>query len=322
MRKDSTVLAILLADIHLSLKAPIWRSAEDDWFEVQARTLRQVQLLQERCQCPVICAGDIFDRNKKISDGWDAPPELINFALDELPDGMYAIPGQHDLPNHQYADKDRSAYWTLVKAGKIKNISTICGTNIGLCLRLYAFPPGFTVVACVDFATVDPGRMNIAVAHQYRCLPGKDYTGAPDGAYICRRENNLCGYDVIVYGDNHKGFTADVNLDATVFNCGTLMRRKSDEIDYEPQVGLLLETGKVVAHKLDVSQDKYIDTIKAESQNVHGLDMEDFFEELEKLGDSAINFKESMLEFLRSKKTSAGAKEVIIKAMEKSNVQI
>ena len=61
------VLAIFLADIHLSLKAPLWRSAEPDWLGAQVRTLEEVRELHELHKCPVICAGDIFDRNKKIA---------------------------------------------------------------------------------------------------------------------------------------------------------------------------------------------------------------------------------------------------------------
>ena len=46
---------------------------------------------------------------------------LISFAIRELP-SCYAIPGQHDLPNHSYTDIQRSAYWVLVEAGIIKKI--------------------------------------------------------------------------------------------------------------------------------------------------------------------------------------------------------
>jgi len=92
MRDKAKVLAILMADIHLSLKAPIWRSAEPDWLDAQARPLKEVKLLQDKYKCPVICAGDIFDRSRKTADGWNAPAELINYAIEYLPDDMYAIP--------------------------------------------------------------------------------------------------------------------------------------------------------------------------------------------------------------------------------------
>jgi len=312
------VIAILLADIHLSLKAPLWRSAEPDWLEAQYRPLAEVRELQEKYKCPVICAGDIFDRNKKIADGWDAPAELINYAINYLPE-MYAIPGQHDLPNHQYDDIHRSAYQTLVEVGKIKDLKPSGVTTVGEHLVLSAFPPGYEIKSmsgCKDDR--DEGDVWIAIVHQYRCIDGKDYPTAPEKAYLNRRENNLCGYDVIVYGDNHKGFLTKVNLGATVFNCGTLMRRKSDEIDYKPQVGLLLKSGEVASHYLDISKDKHLDVVDmALKEEEADLNLTDFFDGLGKLGKTALDFKDAMKEFLHSGKTSAEASQIIHRAMEK-----
>lgn len=322
MRRKDKVLAIFLADIHLSLKPPIWRSAESDWLEAQARVLHEVTLLQEKHECPVICAGDIFDRSRKIADGWNAPAELINFAIEHLPDNMYAIPGQHDLPNHQYSDIDRSAYWTLVKADRIVNIPPESIMDIDQCLTLFGFPPGYENKPFIGCSyKLDGSNIVIAVVHDYIWVPGYSYPGAPDEKLIQRsRYHNKIyngkyfGYDVVIYGDNHKGFRCKIG-DTTIFNCGTLMRRKSDEIDYKPQVGLLLEDGTVISHYLDTSEDKYIE--KEEERVETNLDMGEFFDELEKLGKTALDFKEAMKEFLHSGKTSAEAKQIILDAMEK-----
>jgi DNA repair exonuclease SbcCD nuclease subunit len=316
----SKVLAIFLADIHLSINPPLWRSAERDWLEAQRRPLKEVRALQDKHKCPVICAGDIFDRNKKIADGWNAPAELINYAIDYLPD-MYAIPGQHDLPNHQYDEIQRSAYWTLVKAGKIKNIPVGLLT-VGEHLVLSAFPLDYEIIPGPLNGYKNKDDIYIAVVHQYRCIVGKDYPTAPGEAFLHQNESNLMGYDVIVYGDNHRGFITDVNRDSTVFNCGTLMRRKSDEIDYKPQVGLLLESGKVVSYYLDTSEDKHLDAVdmalKEEEEEKEDLDMSDFFDGLEKLGKTALDFKEAMKEHMhRTGRMSCEAKQIIFNAMEK-----
>lgn len=318
---QAKVIAIFLADIHLSLKSPLWRSAEPDWLEAQYRSLQQVKELQDEHKCPVICAGDIFDRNKKIADGWDASPELINYAINYLPDNMYAIPGQHDLPNHQYDEIHRSAYHTLVRAGKIHDLKPIGVTTVGEHLILCAYPPGYEIQAmsgCKD--DKNEGDIWIAVAHQYRCIKGKDYPKAPGEAYLHMHEKNLMGYDYVIYGDNHKGFTAYVNEKTTIFNCGTLMRRKSDEIDYKPQVGLLLESGKVVPYYLDISEDRHLDAVdmalKAEEQP--DLDMTELVDELGKLGKSALNFADAIQQYMhRTSSMSPEAKQIVLKAMEK-----
>lgn len=313
--EDENVIAIFLADIHLSLKAPVWRSAEPDWLEAQARVLLEIDDLQLEYECPIICAGDIFDRNKKIADGWNASPELINFVLTYLPENMIAVPGQHDLPNHQYQDIYRSAYWTLVKVKKIRDIKFENPIGIDN-LRIFGFPPGFPIDPC---PYKKEGLIHIAVVHDYVWIPGCSYPNAPEEKKFGKRiagvkNDKWMGYDIIVYGDNHKGFIHQVE-NTIIFNCGTLMRRKSDEIDYRPQVGLLLESGKVVSHYLDISKDKYLDTMDiAEKPD---LDMTGFIDGLEKLGATALDFRDAIKMFLHRGKTSDEAKEIILNAMEK-----
>ena len=314
MRKTikGKVIAILLADIHLSLRPPIWRSAEPAWLEAQYRPLEEVKLLQDKYDCPIICAGDIFDR-------WNCSPELINWALKYLPD-MYTIPGQHDLPFHNYDDLHRSAFWTLVEANKITNLLPDIETKIdsipyricdNLTLRIYAYPFGY------DIHHPESQRFNIAIIHKYVWIPGHSYSKAVEEDKIQGKtfiKHKWMGYDVVVYGDNHNGFQTYLGT-TTIFNCGTLIRRASDEIDYKPQVGLLLSSGKVVPHYLDISKDKYLGT--CDDSMIKGeLDMSSFIQELEKLGDTDLNFVDAMKQLLRKKRTSPKVKEVILKAME------
>ena len=316
--ESAEVIAIFLADIHLSIKAPIWRSAEPNWLAAQARPLLEVKNLQLKYKCPVICAGDIFERNRKTADGWNASPELINYALEYLPDNMYSIPGQHDLPNHQYEDIHRSAYCTLVKAGKIINITPGGALTIGKHLILSAFPPGYEITpvnGCKDDR--DEGDIWVAITHQYRCIEGKAYPTAPGEAYFHRNETALMGYDVIVYGDNHKGFMTDVNKKSLIFNCGTLMRRKSDELDYKPQIGMLLESGMVAQYFLDTSEDKYLDIVELAGEEEPDLNMSEFFSELEKLGNTALEFVDAMKHYMNSvDEMSPEAKQIVLRVME------
>jgi DNA repair exonuclease SbcCD nuclease subunit len=108
------VIAILCSDIHLSERAPIARAVGQDWFTVQKRYLDQLRELKEKHNAILIVAGDVFDY-------WKSSPELINFAIVHMPE-CYAVPGQHDLPNHNYNDLHKSAYWTLVEAKIIKHL--------------------------------------------------------------------------------------------------------------------------------------------------------------------------------------------------------
>ena len=113
-------IAILCSDLHLSLQRPACR-ADDDWMGVQAGYLNQLKQLAVDSNysfgtLPIAFAGDLFDK-------WNVQPELINFALEHLPDGMICVPGQHDLPNHRLDQVHRSGYGVLVAAGKIVDAS-------------------------------------------------------------------------------------------------------------------------------------------------------------------------------------------------------
>lgn len=295
---EQEVIDILLADIHLSLKPPIWRSAEPDWFEAMRRPLDEVKALQDEFDCPILCAGDIFDK-------WNSSPELINFAIRNLPE-MYSIPGQHDLPLHNYEDINRSAYLTLVYADKIQNVLPDCNVEVNNIL-VRGFPYGYEVTQCPKKRK---GMIHLALIHDYLWMHDKSYPNAPKENQL--RTGHWKGYDVQVYGDNHKGFLKRTKP-VRFFNCGTLMRRKSDEINYKPQVGLLLEDGSVEPHYLDTSQDKYIDIPEATEEGE--FDMKAFIKELEELGDTALDFVDAMKQYIRTKKISPEAKTIILEAM-------
>jgi DNA repair exonuclease SbcCD nuclease subunit len=286
----------------LQSTAPVWRSNEPDWYAAMQRPLDEVKKLQEICNCPIFCAGDVFNH-------WDSSAELINWAIEHLPP-ILAIPGQHDIPNHNLKDIHRSAFRTLALAERIFLLKTNrMETFPGMVVA--SFDYGQKMTPCVKNIPFDP--VKIAIAHEYRWIQGHSYPNAPLESKLS--EVDYLGYNTIIFGDNHSGFTTEIGR-TTIFNCGCLIRRKSDEVDYKPQVGLILRTGKVLPYYLDTSKDKYLkiadDIIETEDFN-----MKEFITELEKLGDSALDFNEAMKQYFEKHKTDSSIRKVIIKAMEK-----
>lgn len=218
--------------------------------------------LSRKGAIPIFCAGDIFDR-------WNSPPELINFAIKHLPT-MYAVPGQHDLPLHNYQDIKKSAYWTLVEAGKVIDLKpykpiSVWPTGAKQPISVVGFPWGAQLKPFVSVERngqpLTKAAKKLAVVHSYCWIDGNSYPGAPENKTAKEQMRQLAGFDVAVFGDNHKGFLVGTG-DATAFNCGGFMRRKFDELDYKPQVGFMLETGQVVPHYLDTSKDEFHDSDK------------------------------------------------------------
>lgn len=300
--------AILVSDLHLQGRSPVARSSEEDWFAAMARPLKELTELT-KCYDPtvaVVYAGDIFDR-------WNAPPEVVNFALEHMPPG-YAVPGQHDLPNHNYGELKRTAYWTLVEAKLIFNLLPGEATHLSKGLVAYGFPWGYPPKPIEEKHPA--AQLNLAVVHAFIYnAKVNSYTGAPTTARASVARSSLVGFDAAAYGDNHKGFI-DTNTGLTICNCGGFMRRKTDERDYRPGVGLLHGDGTVTRHYFDTSEDSFIELTKGEEQVAKLLDMGAFVRELANLGaDDALEFEGVLRRFLDENKIEAGVREIVLEAV-------
>lgn len=279
---------IVVSDMHLTLRPPVSR-ADPDWMEAMARPLREIRKLQKEHGCPVACAGDIFDK-------FNPPPELINFALRELP-VMAAIPGQHDLPNHRYEDIRKSGYWTLVEANKVIDLKPGVAYGASDDVVLYGFPWGH------DHLVGDPRPhkplvgFNVAIIHSYVWRKGSGYPDAPAEKHIREWKRKLEGFTVAAFGDNHKGFNSvDTDAGLTIANCGGMMKRKSDEADYEPTAVVVWSDGTAVRHHFDTTADMLLtkdESLTAAEAKAGGFD--EFMNGLRNLGDITADFAEEVM---------------------------
>lgn len=296
-------IAVLVSDLHLTLLQPKCR-ADDNWMETQEAYLRQVTELassQGHWVLPILCAGDIFDR-------WNPPAELICFALQHLPNEMYCVPGQHDLPNHRLDGMHRSGYGVLKAARRIKDLSGGAFPDIPEPLSIY----GFGWNEAIQPPKKDDARIKVAVIHRYCWTEGKAFPDAPQENNVTAFKQQLKGYDVAVFGDNHKGFTA-MSGDCLVVNCGSFIRRKSDETEYQPRLGILYSDGSVKLRKLDISGDKFHEA--EEDRKEIEFDMQGFIKGLEKLGNHGLDFREMVKEYLEKEKPEETTKEIILSAL-------
>lgn len=296
------VAAVFCADLHLTLLQPACR-ADDDWQAVQAGYL--AQLAEISPTAPIICAGDIFDK-------WNTPPELINFALKHLPDGMYCVPGQHDLPNHLMKRKVRSGYGVLKEVGKIHDLSegnSIFLPHHGLYLNGFGWDEEITPPT---IETSSSKNTHVAVIHRYCWEEGLSYPGAPMTNKASAFKKALKGYEVAVFGDNHKGFLSTAG-DCIVLNCGGFIRRKSDEIDYVPKVGVLLKDGRVRRVKLNTTGDRFHSVGEGKKDEV---DLSDFIEQLEGLGEQGLDFRVAVEHYLSANVVDAQIKQIILQSLE------
>lgn len=307
------IKAILVSDLHLQAKPPVARSGEPDWFEAMAKPLNEIRSIQSSAGgpgcCPILYAGDIFDR-------WNSPPEVIGFALEHLPPG-YAVPGQHDLPNHSYGEMHRSAYGVLVAAGHIQNAPPAQTIYIEGGVSLTGFPWGFEPSPLNPDAVSESHPLAVALIHRYVWIKGCSYPGADENHYLIR--DYLKGYSVAAYGDNHIGFVVkpDKKMFPWVINCGGFMRRTTAEIDYRPGIGLLMSDGSVMRHYLNTDGEVMSKNTDAEEAVAQALDMSAFVDDLKSLGSGdSLDFEAAMLKFLDKNKARLGVRQVICNALD------
>lgn len=292
------ILAILASDLHLSERPPVSRAEKGvDWIAAQARVLEEIGEVSLKCNnAPILMAGDVFHK-------WNTPVSTINFAIGRMP-FMFTVCGQHDLPYHRYEDMHRSAYWTLELAGKIAHLhpgQPVCPRNSPL--RLWGFPWGYPPQPLTE--PKEAGRLDVALVHAYIWdAPENAYPGADPGRMVTHYRPGLAGYEAAVFGDNHRGFTRNRQgaSDVTIHNNGGLMRRRADEREYRPQLGLLHRSGRVTPYRLDVSQDRWAtpdvlrDLVALEGARPEATQ---FLEDLESLGDTVVDFVDAVRVYLR-----------------------
>ncbi len=307
------VIAILISDLHLSESPPVARSAEPDWFEAQDRPLRQVKELMEKHDCVCIAAGDIFDR-------WFSSPAVINWAIEHLP-RMYAVPGQHDLPMHRLEDVKRSAYWTLVEAGRVVDLGD--GKRNGIYhgnMLICGFPWGSEIepleVETWGSKSSCSASIRLAVAHSFLWSDRKTgYPGAPAEARLGNRMGELKGYTSAVFGDNHKPFMGWAD-ETCVLNCGCLIRRKQDERGQQPSVGLLYDDGRIERRILDVSRDRWSDAVEVPGKTgIDGEGLDEFLAELKGIEVGSEDFRGAVRRYVEDNDVGAGVKRSVLKAM-------
>jgi DNA repair exonuclease SbcCD nuclease subunit len=292
------ILAILAADIHLRDDQPECRT--DDFIEAQTKKLRWLSKLQQRYACPVLIAGDLFNK-------WKPSPWLLAYALRELPDRIIAIPGQHDLPAHSLDQIDKSGIEVLAEAGKIELLepsrSLYNKTEI---FGIVGFPWG---VELED--TKRTGKFKIALVHKliYKAkelpFPGADSVGSS----VRGIAKALSGYDVIVTGDNHQTICEKVG-DSWVVNAGSFMRTTAAQIKHEPSVFLLYDDYTVGQLRIPCSKGvitrDHIDRVTDKESRMTAL-----AERLNMRIELGLSFEDNLQRYISKHKIPKGVQSII-----------
>lgn len=294
MRKD--VVAIVVSDIHLSHVAPFARSDEKNWYDAQLCPLEQLKQMVKMYDVPLCYAGDIFDRS-------NPPPELINFAIKNLPWG-YSVPGQHDLPLHNFRDREKSAYMTLVHAGILRDVSNGWAHDARGML-IYGMPWGGELPDHLP-----EGDNTLLIAHAHCWEPGSTFHGSLQKNHVDQWVKRIKGFSAAAFGDNHKGF-----VKKNIINCGTLMRRHANEVSYSPTIGMLLTSGGWARHRLNCSSDVFVDSDILDDTVSEKIDLSEMIDELKDAADQGLDFPQLVQQIMRKRRVRGSVERLCLRAL-------
>lgn len=280
---------ILTSDWHLREDTPVCRT--DDFWDAQWRKVAFVAGLQQKYECPVIHAGDLFDH-------WKPSPNLLTHAVTNLPKQFYTIYGQHDLPQHSLDLNYKSGMKTLESAG-IVNI--LPGYHFG------QTPNGTP--------SMQVKGLNILVWHHltYVTKPYPEATGGMVEGLIRKHPE----YDLIITGDNHTSFSVKSYEKQLLVNPGNLTRQTADQIDYKPRVALwYAEDNSIEWIPLPIQSDVisrgHIDIKEQRDQRIQA-----FVSKLNGDWQAELSFEDNLNRFFETNPTREETKQIIYKAIEK-----
>lgn len=324
-RKEARPVAVLVSDLHLRMTTPKAR-AEPDWFEVQARELGRMSEVCNKHNIPLVVAGDVFD------SGWQSsgcPPELINFAIAQFKrfkGGVLAVPGQHDLPHHRIEDIERSAYWTLVEAGVMTDLSPDTGGAWEDCdhkVVYHGFPWGVPAKPrTLSWEHTHPGFTHVAVVHEYCWRDSKNRHPDAANTHSCvTMRKKTAGFDVVLCGDNHQHWIDGGKKGVpTILNNGGWIRRNADEKEQPRGFSVLMSDKSVVRHFTPTGSDEW----KPAEDLVLGVDpmtnlqSDEFLKGLASAGTEFFDFCASILRHLDKQGVRAAVREIVTKVLAKA----
>lgn len=201
---------IITSDWHLRETPPV--SRVDDFEKTMWQKVDFISELQKKYDCPVIHAGDLFDR-------WKPSPYLLAKTIQHLPNDFHTIYGNHDLPQHNLELKDKCGIFVLEMARKLKIIN---GRHWNMDFN--------------DNQYFEYKNRKIHVAHVMTYQGAKPYPNCTDfpASKILRKYK---GFDLIITGHNHQQIVEEYN-GSVLLNPGAILRLNSNEQEFTPCVWL------------------------------------------------------------------------------------
>lgn len=283
--------AILTGDWHLRETQPIART--DDFWEAQWDKVQQIKELQEKYDCPVWMAGDLFHH-------WKPSPYLLTETISRLPARMNVVAGNHDLPQHNMDLLHKSGLQTLVKAGAVTLLE---GTHWG--------EEPFHGTFLIPSVTHDKV---IAVWHVMTYVGEKPWPGCTD---LNARQilEKYPQFALILTGHNHKTFVKEIDGRLLV-NPGSLTRQTTDQINHKPCVFLWYAEDNTVKQVFLKIKPGVISREHLERAEKRDARITAFVERLTGSWKSTVSFEDNLERFRQNNQVRSSVMDIVYKSID------
>jgi predicted phosphodiesterase len=279
---------ILCSDFHLREDTPTCFTG--DFQKEQWLSISFVSKLQEKYQCPVMHAGDLFHN-------WKPSPWLLTQTIALLPKQFYTIYGQHDLPQHNWELREKSGIKTLEIAKRVKVLDGVH----------YGQEPKEDIH--IDFPI--SGRSILVWHHMTYINP--PYPGATGGNAISILKK-YSQFSLICTGDNHQSFYTEYEGRLLV-NPGNLTRQVADQADFQPRVALwYADTNSIEWVNIPIQKD-VISREHIEIKEQRDARIDAFISKLDGDWVAGMSFEENLEAFFVKNETRDVVKEIIYKSI-------
>lgn len=281
---------ILTSDWHLRSDTPICRT--DDFFQAQWRKIAEIYKLQEKFDCPIIHAGDLFNH-------WKPSPYLLSQSILFLPKQFHTVYGQHDLPQHNLELAYKCGIDTLNAACALHLLS---GTHFGEKEpQPYIYERREEAKILIWHKLVWSGLGDVP-----------HWSGDSTAEKLLKKYPE---YDLIVTGDNHKSFVVE-HKGRLLVNPGALTRQKADEANHKPCVYLwYAKTNTAEPFYLEI-EEGVISREHIERKEERDHRIEAFVSRLNDDWETTVSFEHNLDQFLSKNNIRKPVEEIIRRAIE------
>lgn len=288
--------AIICSDIHARYDQPKCRI--DDFLETQIKKWIWLSGLQKKYGCPILCGGDLFHKSK-------SPSHLISLLFKYMPDKIYTVAGNHDLPDHSMLMYPESSIYLL---NLTKKLNVVSGRESMPGFNIHGFAYGKPLKNHKHYGK----PKNVALIHRYIYKDKNPHD--IKGSKAIQVLKDMSDFDLIVTGDNHQPFIKQYKGRILV-NPGSLTRQTSDQIKHKPRIYLwYAETNQI--DKIYVPIDKnavsrgHLTEIEIRNEKI-----ELFVRKLKKSKKAGIDFKTNVDIALNKNKIRSLVKKKIKEAV-------